>query len=313
MALVRCIAIGDSNLDQTQAQDACFDPVEGFSSVCGIAGYFGPPGAPAAALADQCRVMLDAIAYRGPDDSGVWTDERLPLVLGHCRLAVVELSEAGHQPMASRDQRFIIVFNGEIYNHVELRARLQQEGAVQTAAWRGHSDTETLLACIAAWGVQTALSSTVGMFAFALWDASTQELTLARDRMGEKPLYYGWQGASFLLGSELKALRGHSGFQAGCNSKAASAFLRFNYVPAPYSMYEGIHKLLPGTFLRMTLDDLSYRRTPHNRHRTGRCPSVPCTAKARLTRHFLRRKLAEFDQLQRTISELEAELGDRAP
>jgi asparagine synthase (glutamine-hydrolysing) len=241
---------------------ACFEPVEGFSPVCGVAGYFGAPGAPAAALADQCRGMLKAIAYRGPDDSGVWTDVRLPLVLGHCRLSVLELSEAGHQPMVSHDHQYVIVFNGEIYNHSELRARLQQEGAVHAAAWRGNSDTETLLACIAAWGVKTALASTVGMFAFALWDARAQELTLARDRMGEKPLYYGWQGASFLFGSELKALQAHGGFQARCNWKAACAFLRFNFVPAPHSIYEGIHKLLPGTFLRLTLDDLTCRRTP---------------------------------------------------
>lgn len=230
--------------------------------MCGIAGSFGQPLGSVAALAAECRIMLNAIVHRGPDYSSVWSDERLPLVMGHCRLSVVELSEAGHQPMASHDHRFLIVFNGEIYNHLELRSRLQKEGAVLAAEWRGHSDTETLLACIAAWGLVAALSSTVGMFAFALWDTRTQELTLARDRMGEKPLYYGWQGASFLFGSELKALRAHSSFHAACNWSAACAFLRLNYVPAPHSIYEDIHKLLPGTFLRLTLGDLSRRRTP---------------------------------------------------
>lgn len=230
--------------------------------MCGLTGFFGLAGLPAAAQVIQCESMMQALAHRGPDDAGVWADPHLPLLMGHRRLSVVELSVAGRQPMASHDQRFVIVFNGEIYNHLELRERLQLEGAVEGSAWRGHSDTETLLACIEAWGVHRALAATVGMFALALWDKQARELILARDRLGEKPLYYGWQGASFLFGSELKALKAHRDFAARCDWQAAAAFLRFNYVPAPWTIYEGIFKLLPGTFLKLSLDHLSHQQTP---------------------------------------------------
>jgi asparagine synthase (glutamine-hydrolysing) len=153
------------------------------------------------------------------------------------------------------DWRYVIAFNGEIYNHLELRRDLENipspqplsQGARGHISWRGHSDTETLLACFEAWGIEKTLASAVGMFAIALWDRETRTLTLARDRMGEKPLYYGWQGDSFLFGSELKALKAHPAFKADIDRGALALLLRHNYVPAPYSIYEGIYKLPAGT------------------------------------------------------------------
>lgn len=208
--------------------------------MCGFAGVFGRPPS-----ADNLRQMGLAIAHRGPDDSGVWVDPEASLGLVHRRLSIIDLSPAGHQPMASVCDRYIIAFNGEIYNHSELRQALGHKN------WRGHSDTETLLAAIATWGLEAALKQCVGMFAFALWDRKTKCLTLARDRVGEKPLYYGWQGDVFLFGSELKALKAHPAFRTEIDRDALTLFLRHNAIPAPYSIYQGIHKLPPGTFLQL--------------------------------------------------------------
>ena len=208
--------------------------------MCGFAGVYGRPPS-----ADVLQRMGLAIAHRGPDDSGVWIDPEAALGVVHRRLSIVDLSPAGHQPMVSACERYIIAFNGEIYNHSELRQSLGHTN------WRGHSDTETLLAAIATWGVEAALKQCVGMFAFALWDRKTKCLTLARDRLGEKPLYYGWQGDVFLFGSELKALKAHPAFRAELDRDALTLFLRHNAVPAPYSIYQGIHKLPPGTFLQL--------------------------------------------------------------
>ena len=193
--------------------------------------------------------MADTIAYRGPDDSGVWADENAGLALAHRRLSIVDLSVAGHQPMLSASSRFVLAYNGEVYNHLDLRRELEAAGAAPT--WRGHSDTETLLACIEAWGVEATLKHSVGMFAFALWDREARCLILARDRAGEKPLYYGWQGDTFLFGSELKALRAHPAFNASVDRGALALLLRHNYIPAPYSIYQGIFKLPPGTWLTL--------------------------------------------------------------
>lgn len=187
------------------------------------------------------------IVHRGPDDAGVWVDAQAGVALAHRRLAIVDLSPTGHQPMVSASARFVIAFNGEIYNHGELRRLLEARG--QAPAWRGRSDTETLLAAIEAWGVDESLDLCVGMFAFALWDRTSRTLTLARDRMGEKPLYYGWQRGTLLFGSELKALRAHPAFVGSIDRGALALFFRHNYVPAPYSIYQGIHKLPPGTRL----------------------------------------------------------------
>lgn len=206
-----------------------------------------------AVLIADARDMADQIAHRGPDDQGVWVEAGSGLALAHRRLSVLDLSPAGHQPMSSASGRWVIAYNGEVYNHLELRRVLASEGAAP--AWRGHSDTETLLACIEAWGVQGTLTRSVGMFAIALWDRERREMWLARDRLGEKPLYYGWQGESFLFGSELKALRAHPSFSAVVDRGALALFLRHNYVPDPHSIWQGIWKLPAGTFLKLTQNE----------------------------------------------------------
>lgn len=216
--------------------------------MCGVAGAW-QPGADMEVLGAQARAMAAAIAHRGPDDAGTWVDAAAGLALGHRRLSILDLSAAGHQPMLSACGRWVIVFNGEIYNHQELRAQLQ--AAAAAPAWRGHSDTETLLAAIAHWGLEQTLRRCTGMFALALWDRERRVLALARDRLGEKPLYYGWQGATFLFGSELKALRAHPAFVGGIDRGALALLLRYNYVPAPYSIHPGIRKLPPGTWLEL--------------------------------------------------------------
>ncbi|MFN3359627.1 MAG: asparagine synthetase B family protein, partial [Pseudomonas sp.] len=178
--------------------------------MCGLTGFWQPGGCRHDGAAVTVRRMADALAHRGPDDAGVWVDAAAGVTLGHRRLAIVDLSPAGHQPMASASGRFVIAFNGEIYNHAELRRELEAAG--RAPAWRGHSDTETLLAAVEAWGLERTLARSVGMFALALWDAQERALWLARDRLGEKPLYYGWQRGVLLFGSELKALRAHPAF-----------------------------------------------------------------------------------------------------
>jgi asparagine synthase (glutamine-hydrolysing) len=193
------------------------------------------------------EAMAGQITHRGPDDTGVWTDVDIGLMLAHRRLSILDLSPAGHQPMVSASGRYVIVFNGEIYNHLDLR----QELDVASPLWGGHSDTETLLAGFEAWGIEATIKKSIGMFAIVLWDRAERALTLARDRMGEKPLYYGWNGKSFLFASELKALRAYRNFNANINRNALTLLLRHNYIPAPYSIYHGIFKLLPGTILTL--------------------------------------------------------------
>ena len=217
--------------------------------MCGLTGFWRPDGIEADPARAQVTAMADRLHHRGPDDGGAWVDGAAGIALGHRRLAIVDLSAAGHQPMASADGRWLLAYNGEVYNHLDLRRELEAAG--QAPPWRGHSDTETLLACIAAWGIERTLQASVGMFALALWDRSARTLTLARDRAGEKPLYYGWQGDTFLFGSELKALRAHPAFNAAIDRGALALLLRHNYIPAPYSIYQGIAKLPPGTWLQL--------------------------------------------------------------
>lgn len=215
--------------------------------MCGIAGYLVR-----ATLGESARphlqAMTESIAHRGPDSSGCWIDAAAGVALGHRRLAVVDLSEAGAQPMTSASGRHVIVFNGEIYNHRDLRAELEAAGGAPT--WRGQSDTETLLAAIDAWGVGEAAARTVGMFAFAVWDREMRVLTLARDRLGEKPLYYGWQlrggEAAFLFASELRALRTHPAFEGEVDRGALTLFMRHSYIPDPHTIFVGLSKLPPG-------------------------------------------------------------------
>lgn len=207
------------------------------------------------------RAMAATLRHRGPDDGGIWFDRTACVGLAHRRLSIVDLSAGGHQPMASADGRYVIAYNGEIYNHRQLRKELEQAGAAPT--WRGHSDTETLLACFAAWGVNVALQKSVGMFALALWDNRDRALTLGRDRLGEKPLYYGWAGRTFLFGSELKALRAHPAFSGEIDGQSIAAFMRYSYVPAPRAIYRGIHKLLPGTTLTVSGNQSSAKPVPY--------------------------------------------------
>ena len=220
--------------------------------MCGFAGFFSES---CSESADTARMRLirmnDTIIHRGPDSVGYWLDASMGVALGHRRLAIVDLSPAGAQPMISTCGRYVIAFNGEIYNHLQLRCELETSSLGQT--WHGHSDTETLLAGLSAWGIQDMVERCIGMFAFAVWDKKTQTLTLGRDRVGEKPLYYGWQGlgenAVFLFGSEIKALKAHPSFAADIDRDVLCLFLRHNYIPAPYSIYHGIQKLPPGCLL----------------------------------------------------------------
>jgi asparagine synthase (glutamine-hydrolysing) len=196
-----------------------------------------------------CAAMTATLAHRGPDDFGYWFQRDIGLAMGHRRLSIVDLSPAGHQPMGSASGRYQITLNGEIYNHAALRADLESSGAAP--AWRGHSDTETLLAAIEAWGFRRALERAVGMFALALWDRQHRRLSLARDRAGEKPLYYGKAGRAFLYGSELKALQAHPQFAPEIDRGCLALFLRHNYVPEPRSIYRGIQRVPAGTILEV--------------------------------------------------------------
>lgn len=218
--------------------------------MCGVTGFWTTSRIEAAQRRSQAMAMAEMIRHRGPDAIGAWTDPDGGIALGHTRLAIVELSKAGEQPMHSADGRFVLVFNGEIYNHLALREALEGVGAAP--AWRGHSDTETLLAAFAHWGIEEALRRTIGMFALAMWDRRARTLTLARDRLGEKPLYYGWQGgdreAVFLFGSELKSLARHPSFEGEIDREALTLFMRFAYIPCPRTIYSEIAKLPPGTF-----------------------------------------------------------------
>ncbi len=219
--------------------------------MCGIAGFWTARPSICGDLESQATRMANAIAHRGPDDSGAWADELAGIALGHRRLSIIDLSPAGHQPMASASGRFVMAFNGEIYNHLGIRAELRAVGVAPT--WRGHSDTETLLAGFESWGIEATLKRTVGMFAIALWDREERTLTLARDRIGEKPLYYGFQKDTFVFGSELKALRAHPDFIGEIDRDVICLYLRHCYIPAPYSIYKGIHKLLPGTYIQLPI------------------------------------------------------------
>ena len=201
------------------------------------------------ALIPRLQRMTDTLVHRGPDDQGLWSDEEAGIGLGQRRLSIIDLSAQGHQPMASASGRYMLSYNGEIYNFAQLRSQLEAEGA--TPPWRGHSDTEILLAAFEAWGVQAALERTVGMFAVSLWDRESRTLTLARDRMGEKPLYYGIVGDALVFGSELKAIRAAAQGQVELDRQAVAEFMRFSYIPAPLTIYRGIRKLLPGHLLQL--------------------------------------------------------------
>jgi len=216
--------------------------------MCGFAGFVSTK--PFSGVEVVLEQMGRAIEHRGPDAAGVWFDHSLSLGLSHRRLSIIDLSEFGAQPMASESGRFVVAFNGEIYNFRLLRKELEAKGAI----FRGHSDTEVMLAAFEAWGVEPALQRLSGMFAFALVDKRFRKLYLARDRMGEKPLYYGWQGESLLFGSELRALRQHPDWQGAIDTSVLPALLRHNVIPAPRTIHQGICKLPPASYVCLDLD-----------------------------------------------------------
>lgn len=215
--------------------------------MCGLTGFIEADLRDPDDLRARIQPMTDSLRLRGPDGEGIWLGEGV--ALGHRRLSILDLSPAGAQPMLSDCARFVIAFNGEIYNHLDLRRDLEAAGAAP--AWRGHSDTETLLAAVRHWGLDETLRRSAGMFVIALWDRKERRLALVRDRMGEKPLYWGWAGPTLVFGSELKALRQHPNFPRGLCREATAQYLRFGYVPAPRSIHPGIYKLEPGTILEI--------------------------------------------------------------
>lgn len=218
--------------------------------MCGVAGFMDfSRSRTSDALQGTATRMADALQHRGPNDWGVWVDAPAGLALGFRRLSIIDLSPEGHQPMLSASGRYVVAFNGEVYNYRALRQELESNSLNGNLRFRGQSDTEVLLAAIERWGCEEALQRVVGMFALALWDREEQVLRLVRDRLGEKPLYYGRMGGSLLFGSELKALRVHPDFNGEINRDAIFPYLRHGYIPAPLSIYQGIYKLLPGSML----------------------------------------------------------------
>lgn len=254
--------------------------------MCGIAGML-QKDLRRSEWEEHLRLMTNSIIHRGPDDSGLWYDIEAGVGLGHRRLSILDLSPLGHQPMVSKSGRYMIVFNGEVYNFNELGRELQSYGHT----FRGHSDTEVMLAAIEKWGLEGAVSRFIGMFAFAVWDQGEKKLYLVRDRLGIKPLYYGWCGGAFVFGSELKVFKGHPDFSAEINRDSMTLLLRYNYIPAPFSIYKGIYKLPQGSILSLS--------------------SSPEPAILSLDRYWSLQKIAEqgaIDQFGGTLNEAAEEL-----
>jgi len=219
--------------------------------MCGLTGFLEHNSLFDSLQAESTLLqMSSALSHRGPDNQGTWIDPQAGIALGHRRLSILDLSSQGHQPMHSHCGRYVIVFNGEIYNFRVLRRELESLG--KAPKWRGHSDTETMLAAISCWGLHKAISKFLGMFAFALWDRKERSLHLSRDRIGEKPLYYGWMGRVLLFGSELKALRKHPAWKGNVDPDVLALFMQFSYVPTPYSIYKNIFKIKPASIATFT-------------------------------------------------------------
>ncbi|MBC8873996.1 MAG: asparagine synthase (glutamine-hydrolyzing) [Planctomycetes bacterium] len=221
--------------------------------MCGIVGFLNWHGRSEVEQTDAVASMTQELGHRGPDDSGTWVDARYGMALGHRRLSIVDLSRHGHQPMRSACGRFRIVYNGEVYNHALLRKELESLGH----RFRGHSDTEVLVQSLAEWGIRDTVRRLIGMFAFAVWDQQRSRMTLVRDRIGIKPVYYGWANGCLLFGSELKAIRVHPEFRADIDRGAVARLLRHGYIPAPHSIYRGIQKLPAGTMLVVSRETAS--------------------------------------------------------
>ena len=216
--------------------------------MCGITGFYDPSSGSFNLGSGIVTKMATSIIHRGPDDFGVWLSDDNTLAFAHQRLAIVDVSETGHQPMISSTERYVIIFNGEIYNHSEIK------GLLNESVWRGNSDTEVLLEAIEQWGLKKALRYCSGMFSFALWDQDLQLLSLVRDRLGEKPLYYGWCKGTFVFGSELKSIKAHPDFERIINIDAVTLYFNHGFIPAPSSIYEGIYKLSPGNILNLAIN-----------------------------------------------------------
>lgn len=226
--------------------------------MCGIVGIVGDRNTgPGYSLSELVEHMAERLAHRGPDDSGVWIDPGTPVALGNRRLSVIDLSQEGHQPMLSASGRYVVTFNGEIYNHLDVRADVDR--CDPGMRWRGHSDTEVMLAAFERWGVQRAIEKFTGMFAFGLWDRRERVLYLARDRLGEKPLYYGWVDGAFIFASELKAFHGHPRWQGRIDRGVLTSFLRHSCIPAPHCIYQDVYKLVPGYLLSIPADRAASR------------------------------------------------------
>ena len=228
--------------------------------MCGICGFFNPNHFTSKEkMQSVSHRMTEALIHRGPDDVGFWTDEKTGVALGHRRLSIQDLSSQGHQPMTSVCDRFVMSYNGEIYNFQEIRKELEHHGF----QFRGHSDTEVLLGAITEWGLEKTLRQIIGMFAIALWDCKQETLTLVRDPVGKKPLYYGWCNNTFLFGSELKALRAHPEFNQPIDPDALGLFIKYSWVPSPYCIYQGIRKLPPGHLVTIHSQSTIDNTIPH--------------------------------------------------
>ena len=224
--------------------------------MCGISGFILSEPRSYGEVSKISRNINNTLVHRGPDHGDVWIDEELKVSLGHRRLSIIELSEVGNQPMKSFNGRYVIVFNGEIYNHIEIRNILKKENI----SWRGFSDTETLIESINILGVEKTLDYCKGMYAFALWDKKHRKLILIRDPMGEKPLYYGWVNNNFVFGSEIRVFKNFPNFNNKISEKAVSLYTQFNYIPAPLSIYDNIFKLNPGSKLELSAHNFSNKK-----------------------------------------------------
>lgn len=228
--------------------------------MCGLTGLFDPFGQD---VREHVQSMSGTLVHRGPDDSGAWSDPEQGIALGFRRLSILDLTQDGHQPMHSPLGRYVIGFNGEVYNHADIRATLEQVAPEVIGRTRGHSDTATMLAAFDVWGITASLQRFAGMFAMAVWDRQERMLTLVRDRIGEKPLYYGWlTSGGFVFGSELKSLRAHPDFNTELSIAALNVYFRRAFIPAPLSIYEGVYKLVPGTTLTLSAEDIAQKQLP---------------------------------------------------
>jgi asparagine synthase (glutamine-hydrolysing) len=271
--------------------------------MCGLTGIFDPSGRDASGLARPIAAMTARLEHRGPDDHGLWVDADTGIALGHRRLSIVDLSPEGHQPMMSVEGRHVIAFNGEIYNFKSLRAEL----AAQGHTFRGTSDTEVLLAVIERDGLDAALNRISGMFAFALWDRAERRLHLVRDRLGKKPLYYGWVQNKLVFASELKAITAVPGFQPQVDRAALTAYLRYQYVPAPCSIWKGIWKLPPGHRISLDMDAFGTAMDPMLHRRALPYWSMRSVAEQAVQRRFTGSPDAMIDRLDAVLNNAVAE------